>query len=419
MIAFVCFLNDRSCGFSIRMHHIISICNALFNTTKHYLCLMRFSLTLILFLCVSTVFSQQNAREKQIDSLLAELVKQQAGSPEFASGIFPSYRIQSKGKALFADDNIFFSAIIAMRLMRLEEKIPASSKKNAQTIVENVRSVSKLYENKYGRISYNFWQTKPVKQFPGDEKLSQKTRYHIPDDADDSIILFLVNQKKKEEVDALKKMIEENVPGKKRNIHNTPKQFKTLPAYSTWLGDRMPPEFDFCVMTNVLYVFAEHKLLYKPSDYATISYIRESFADGYLQEKAYRVSPQYKTETACLYHLAFLLSAHEIVGLRELKPDLVKRLHEKLPQARTKGEALLIVSALGYLNEKIPASYQYPADQTPFPFFYANLGSVTPNPFNAMMSKSQSLNYPYECKAWDMMLELEILLNGYQVAGSR
>lgn len=375
---------------------------------------MRFFLSLVLFISSISVFAQNKNREKQIDSLINELVKEQAGSPLFATGIFPSYRFQSKGKERFADDNIFFSGIIAMRLMRLEDKIPEASKNKVKLLLENVRYASKAYENKYGRISYNFWQTKPVKQFPNDPKLSKKTRYHIPDDADDSAILFLVNNKSKEQVSALKKMIEENIPGKKRKIHNTLAQFRTLPAYSTWLGDRMPPEFDFCVMTNILYVFSKYNLLYSPNDWSTISYVRESLVDGYLVNKSYRVSPQYKTETACLYHLAFLLSAHPVVGLKEIKPELIKRLHEKLLQATTKGEAKLLVSALLYLDEKIPENYQYPTDDTPFPFFYANLASVTPNPFNGAMSKSKAFNYPYECKAWEMMVELEILLNSRQ-----
>jgi hypothetical protein len=371
---------------------------------------MRATLVLILFLFAGSVFSQENP-VKRIDSLFTELTREQAGSENFAKGIFPSYRIQSKGKERFADDNIFFSAIIAMRLKRLEKKIPEASKQKAFDIIKNVQEASKAYENKYGRISYNFWQTKPVKQFPNDKKLTKKTRYHIPDDADDSAILFLVNGKSKREVMELQKMMEENVPGKKRNIRNTLPKFRTLPAYSTWLGDRMPPEFDFCVLANILYVFSEYDLPYTTNEWATITFLRESFLEGDLQKKSYRVSPQYKTESTCLYHFAFLMSAHKIAGLDELKPQLIKRINEKLAEAQTRNEALLLVSALSYLNQVLPTDYTFPKNESEFPFFYANLGSVTPNPFNGVMSKSHTYNYPYECRAWNIMLELEILLN--------
>ena len=377
---------------------------------------MRATLVLILSVFTLSVFSQN--RTNRIDSLLTELIREQAGSEKFAPGIFPSYRIQSKGKERLADDNIFFSAIIAMRLKRLEKKIPEASKQKALHIIQNVQAASRSFENKYGRISYNFWQTKPVKQFPNDGKLAKNTRYHIPDDADDSAILFLVNGKSKKEALALQNMMAENVPGQKRNIRNTLPQFKTLPAYSTWLGDRMPPEFDFCVLTNILYVFSEYNLSYTTHEWATITFLRESFLEGHLQTKPYRVSPQYKTESTSLYHLAFLVSAHKIAGLEELKPQLIKRTREKLSEAQTKNEALLLVSALSYLNESLPDGYVFPKNTDEFPFFYANLGSVTPNPFNGVMSKSRKYNYPYECKAWNMMLELEILLNGSPVVVS-
>ena len=367
--------------------------------------------SLLLALCS---FSQSPGHDKKIDSLLTELLKEQAGNDTFATGIFPSYRYQPAGKVRYADDNIFFSAIIALRLMRHAEHIPRPSQKHVGVLLKNIRHASEAYKNKYGRITYNFWPTQPVKQFPGDPKRSQKTRYHIPDDADDSAILMFVNGKKREDIETLKKMMEENVPGKKRRIHNTLRKFHDVPAYSTWLGDRMPPEFDFCVMTNVLYVFSQHNLLFTGNDWATVTFLRESFLYGYLQKRPHRVSPQYKTESACLYHAAFLLSAHSVPGLDEFKPALIRRLYEKLPLADTRGEALLLASALRYMKQPLPPGYHIPASNgKPFAFFYANLASVTPNPFNGIMGKSKTYNYPYECKAWETMLELEIALNDF------
>lgn len=342
---------------------------------------------------------------------MAVLVKAQAGNDTFATGIFPSYRHQP-GHKRYADDNIFFSAIIAVRLMRLAEHMPKSAKKQSETIIRNVRKASENYKNKYGRISYNFWRTNPVSQFPGDAKRAANIRYHIPDDADDSAILLLVNKKSRSEAQALKKLLEENVPGQKRNIRNTLHKFHDIPAYSTWLGDRMPPEFDFCVMANILYAFSEYDVLFTGNDWATVTFLRESFLYNYIQTKPHRISPQYKSESACLYHAAFLLSAHSVPGVDEFKPVLIRRLHEKLPGAQTRGEALLLASALRYLKEPLPQGYRLPArGGNFFPFFYANLGSVTPNPFNGMVSKSKLFNYAYECAAWEVMLELEMVLN--------
>lgn len=368
---------------------------------------------IILFLSIfsQSVFSQTSPREKTIDSLLTVLVQQQAGNDTFATGIFPSYRYQPGNKRL-ADDNIFFSGIIALRLMRQENRLPQKAQAKAQTIIRNVCAASENYKNRYGRTGYNFWRTNPVSQFPGDAKKAAATRYHIPDDADDSAILLLVNRKDRSEALALKKMLEENVPGQKRNIRNTLRKFHDVPAYSTWLGDRMPPEFDFCVMANILYMLSEYDILFTGNDWATVTFLRESFLYNYVQNKPHRISPQYKSEAACLYHAAFLLSAHSVPGLDEFKPQLIRRLNEKLPTAHTRGEALLLASALRYLKQPLPPGYRLPArGGERFPFFYANLASVTPNPFNGMAGKAKSFNYPYECAAWEVMLELELLLN--------
>lgn len=371
----------------------------------------RIILTSIFFFILSVSYSQTGSGDSKIDSLTTLLVQQQAGSAEFAVGIFPSYRYQPGKKTRFADDNIFFSAIIAMRLMRHMGHLPPASKKHAETILKNVRTASAGYRNKYGRVSYNFWRTGPVKQFPGDPKLSRKTGYHIPDDVDDSIILTYINKKSRTDVLAVKTMMEENIPGKKRNIRNTLHRFRDLPAYSTWLGDRMPPEFDLCVMANALYVFREYQLPFTGNDWATISYMREAVVYGYVQKRAHRISPQYKTETAILYHLAFLLSAHSVPGLDELKPDITRRTYEKLLTAQSRQEALLLASALTYLKHPLPENYRLPEAGPAFPYFYANTASVIPNPFNGMFSKSKFMNFPYECKGWEVMLELEIMLN--------
>lgn len=357
----------------------------------------------------------QTPREYKIDSLVNELLTEQSGNhPEFTKGIFPSYRIQAKGKDKYADDNIFFSGIIAMRLMRHETRFKGETKNKVATILKNIREASDRYRNKYDRVSYNFWQTRPVKQFPGDAKLMAKTRYHIPDDADDSAVLTLINKKSKENMLRLKELMEENVPGKKRKIRNTLPAFKSLSAYSTWLGDRMPPEFDFCVMANIIYVFNEYNLPYTQHDWATLTYLRESFVDGYLKNKSHRVTPQYKTEAAGLYHMAFLISAHTVPALDDLRPQLLERILQRLKETDNKNEALLLYSALSYLKHPFSPSWEYYTDTKEFPIFYANLASVTPNPFHGLAAKQKAFNMPYHCKAWNVMLELEIALNTAQ-----
>lgn len=371
---------------------------------------MRRIVFIFLFLSGTAFAGTEASSAQNPGSLIMELHAAQNGNGNFKKGIFPSYRVHPILHYRKEDYNIFFSAIIGLRLMRLENKIPASHKKYTDEILENIRNASKDYENKYGRISYNFWETKPVNQFPNDAYLSKAGRFHIPDDADDSVLLFYLNGASKSKLDSLRQMMVENVPGKKRKIGNTLPLFKKLPAYSTWLGDRMPPEFDFCVLANVLYVFNAYGLEPNKHDSASYQFLRTSFERGFLNGKSQRISPQYKTESACLYHLSFLISADARSPLSDLKPALSARLREKLKHTPNRNEALLLCNALLYMDETLPANYRLPETRLVYPFFFANMASVSPNPFNSLLTNTPLLQFNYECKAWETMQELEFML---------
>ncbi|MCH5683259.1 hypothetical protein LWM68_02585 [Niabella sp. W65] len=47
------------------------------------------------------------------------------------------------------------------------------------------------YQNKDGRPVYNFWQTNPSRHFPNSRYFSRRKKYIIPDDLDDTAILYL------------------------------------------------------------------------------------------------------------------------------------------------------------------------------------------------------------------------------------
>jgi len=60
---------------------------------------------------------------------------------------------------------------------------------------------------------------------------------------------------------------------KKRKINSTFKKYRSIPAYSTYLGEKMHPDFDFVVQYNILYFIFEKKLPIVKQDSATIDLI--------------------------------------------------------------------------------------------------------------------------------------------------
>lgn len=331
----------------------------------------------------------------------------QSGVEGFSSGIFPSYRYHEKVPYYKADENIFFSAIIGVRLKRLRNKLSENAKIKADSLLKSIISTSEKFSNKYGRVSYNFWPTRPVRQFPGDPVLSRLNGMHIPDDADDSFLILSLKDATPEEWMELRRMALDNTPGSRRKLRNTPKMLSGLKTHGTWLGDKMPPEIDFCVLSNILYSLSEAGLSMNSQDSASAEWLHAAFEKDMVMKKPYRISPQYLHSSTCFYHLAFLISSDYFRALDDLKPKLITILMKKLEKPVFENEYKLIRNGLAYLGIKAPKPIFRSGY---FPFFYANPGSVLPNPFNGPAAHSKLLVMGYECSAWDMFLDLEFLI---------
>jgi hypothetical protein len=363
------------------------------------------ALPVILFFLLPKAWAQHGQDTLQV--LFNKLSYMQSGVEGFSPGIFPSYRYHDKVPYYKADENIFFSAIIGIRLKRLRDALPEASKTSADSLLNSIILATAKFSNKYGRVSYNFWPTRPISQFPGDPFLSRMKGLHIPDDADDSFLILGLKNASPEEWTELRKMAQDNAPGIKRKLRNTPKQLTGLNTHGTWLGDKMPPEVDFCVLSNILYSLSEAGLPMNSQDSVSIEWLRMAFETELLMKKPYRISPQYLHTSTCLYHLAFLISSKDFRALDNLKQKLIDRLMKKLEKPVYENEYKLIRNGLAYLGVKAPKPI---FRNGYFPFFYANPGSVLPNPLNGPAAHSKVLVMGYECPAWDLFLDLEFLI---------
>jgi hypothetical protein len=73
------------------------------------------------------------------------------------------------------------------------------------------------------------------------------------EDADDTVMILMTDDNDDSANTVVKKrLVDVANKSNGRNIISTYKKYKDIPAYSTYLGTRMTPDFDFAVQCNIL-----------------------------------------------------------------------------------------------------------------------------------------------------------------------
>ncbi len=269
-----------------------------------------------------------------IHSIIQKIASLQSrGAQYFPQGIFPSYR---QNKYLFykrPDTNIFYTASIVFVLNQLKSSLPADS----QLIVEEITSKAiknySSFQNKDGLKTYNFWQTpkdgRVSNHFPNGYIFHRSEHFRLPDDIDDTSLVYLTSQASKDEVVWLKEKLQLHAnlsegPTKKRQIKNTFKHYKDLEIYSTWFGKNMAIEFDACALCNLMYLFEEHQLPHNAYDIDTYQYLVGIVKRKEFISHPFRVSHNYATAPLVIYHLARLLGGFANTPLESCRKELIE-----------------------------------------------------------------------------------------------
>lgn len=370
---------------------------------------MRLLLTFFLLYSLAGPLYGQN---QYIDSLINRINDLQVKSTDsnYHAGLFPSQRAYLPGrKAPKEDDNIFFTGLIIWTLQSVKEELSASNRAIVEAMTGKAIVNYHRYQNKDGGPVYNFWQTRPSRHFPNSRYFSQRKKYIIPDDLDDTSILYLSAELGDSLKHAVKKLMAENANGQKRWIRNTFKPYKTIPAYSTWFGKNMPVDFDICVQANGMRFVLDNKLELNQFDSATIRLMKDMLIAKKHIKRPHYISPHYQNTAIILYHMARLVAAHSAHPLlADLKPLLVKDLRREIQEADNKMEKILLQTSLVKLGEaageQIVVSQK---DSDRFYFFVANMTSVFPNPVKGIFANSRKTNFFYRSDAYYQALLLE------------
>jgi hypothetical protein len=377
-----------------------------------------FKKLIILFLLTATSVPH-SAQTPYLDSLLTQIAILQKQMPDanYQAGMYPSQRLSiSEEENAREDDNVFFTGLIVWTLKSVRHELPMRNQVFIDTMSAKAMRNYPRYKNKHGGPTYNFWQTNPSRHFPNDPYFSKRKKYMLPDDLDDTAILYLSGNFSDSLKHAVKHLMSQHANRSKETIQSTYRKYKHMAAYSTWFGKQMPIDFDICVQANALRFVLDNKLELDEHDIETIHLLKDMVAAGEHVKSAHYISPHYKNPNVVLYHLSRLVAAHpEHHGLVEMKPQLIQDLYAQMKTATHPMERLLLQTSLLRFGEpvrdKIVVSKH---DMETFYFFVANMTSTFPNPLKGMFAKNVWTNFYYRCEAYylTLLFENEVLRLG-------
>ena len=343
------------------------------------------------------------------------LNKQQLENGFFKEGSFKSFRQYADEPYFKADNNIFFTALIAYNLKNLKPYLTHDEVIVADTIINRALKAFEYYKNKDGRWSYNFWPKKVF--FPNNFILSSLSeKLALPDDLDDTgIILSCLKLNDSAAITAHNQM-QDFVNGEKNAINNTYKDYANIAAYSTWYGKKMPIDFDFGVHCNILSFVNQYNLKWTKADSATYKLLLNIIDDGYLNSQPKFISPYYATTPILIYHLARFMQTKKMVELESRKAYLIKIALQLLDQTDVFMEQIILQTSLikfGYdnslstLKEDELHKLLYLNE---FSFYHGHLFAHLNKNIKRIASNLKATEFRWYCTAFNDALVLEYLI---------
>lgn len=371
----------------------------------------------IIFIQTESVFSQTDSA--LINALIKDIKTSQVTTDgEFYRGTFPSFRECGGAPHNYQpDNNIFFSAITAFTLRNLLPYLKDDNKKMAEDIIHTVAATYPNYKNQYGYPFYNFWPTHaPIMPHTYYFKYL-KSVFGQGEDADDSVMILMTSNNDDSSNAALKKrMVEVSNLSNGRKIISTYKKYKSYPAYSTYLGTRMTPDFDFAVQCNILYFMLDKKLPLEKQDNATIQLLSEMLKNReYLKTPTY-LSPYYVKSSILIYHVARFIGTFQIAELEQYKPQLIEDAKQLLATSNNVMDQIILRTSLLRLGSDAPPLNIHSirefenSNQKQYIFFQARAAFSYPTPFKQIFLHWSYITYYFYCPAYNKALWLEYMI---------
>lgn len=234
-----------------------------------------------------------------------------------------------------------------------------------------------LFRNKDGLDTYNFWRTRPSGHFPYGRIMHRFDHFRIPDDIDDTALIYLTEDSPKERVARLREKLKAHANLAYRKARNTFPEYRDMRVYSTFIGKNMYIEFDVCVLSNLMRLVLLHfKDELNSYDRDSLHFIGDVVRRGRHLSDPYRSAPQYTTVPIILYHLARLapLLPDEYSDVSEIVLRDVTSVYRDLPAGMSK---LMLENTMMEMGQMVDPQWMTPEMCNDPEFFYFVAGLLT------------------------------------------
>jgi hypothetical protein len=353
--------------------------------------------------------------EVSLDDLIQKIAYLQdtANRKYFPEGIFESYRSNEYLRYYRPDTNIFFTAITVFTLNNIKEFLSPKSQILVENIAKKATESYHLFKNKDGINTYNFFQTNPSKHFPHGNILHRFNHFKIPDDIDDTAMIYMTLPHTKDDAKCLQNKLITHSNNYKQQIKNTFPEYKNLNAYSTWFGKNMYIEFDACALSNMIYCQLHFGLELDEHGQDSVKYIQQTILSNQYIEQPFRVAHQYARTPLIMYHVMRLMNKFHIPELEICREKLERDILYYLQKEDLNFWDRILLEIVAppapeggvntpHLDWKAP-----PMGAGGAVFFIAGLLTAYENPLLYKLSSSKLFHINWTCEAHSLALLAE------------
>ena len=360
---------------------------------------------------------------------MPDAIIQRIASLQTDTGLFPSVRSNPAIAYRRPDTNVFFTASTVFTLRQLRPLVSPESGRLIDRIQERAVIAYPLFRNKDGLNTYNFWPTRPSRHFPNGYLFRHFDHFRIPDDIDDTAMVYLTTQPTAtadratgialahrperadwaDELRWLQTKLAQHANGTTRQIQTTFADYHHLRAYSTWFGKNMGIDFDACALSNMLYCLYQYGL--SPDQHGTdsLTYLRAVVESGRYVSEPFRCAPHYARTSLIIYHLARLIAAFDPPELAPIRPCLIADARHLLTRATNRIEQIILSTSLLRLGELPPLVdlTNVEEDFSTFHFFIAGLLTAYEQPGLRRFANWPITQMRWQCEAhcWALVAE--------------
>lgn len=195
--------------------------------------------------------------------------------------------------------------------------------------------------------------------------------------------------------------------GKRKQIKNTPTEYRELGAWCTFFCLDMPLGFDACVISNILYFNRFYQFEENEAYCDSLEYLCRMIRQRDHLKRPEKVSPYYPRTSIILYHLSKLMSSFSVPELEVFRYDLSFAIEAELGKSENQSERLMLENAWMWMNHTLPEPASKEISKTPFYFFVLPLTLEYEGWFYQTLAHKRWSHLRFSCEALEIAFGIE------------